>query len=265
MEIATMTVAQVEQFLQQQSFLSPELIEKLNNDKRISIIRLLNKWQKQQREQHDEKIRLHKLYKHEYALVDQGYQLIAGVDEVGRGPLAGPVVVGAVILPLGCCIPGLNDSKQLTRPQREQLDVVIREQAIAYNLAIIDEKVIDKINIYQATVLGMYQALNGLSPAPDAALIDAVPLNELTIKAYSIIDGDAISASIAAASIIAKVARDRIMQKLDEEYPEYGFAHNMGYGTMEHITALQHYGPCPIHRRSFAPVKEWEDVVKSGA
>ncbi|MDR3563831.1 MAG: ribonuclease HII [Negativicutes bacterium] len=205
----------------------------------------------------DEKQRLVALHHHENEFYTQGYRLIAGVDEAGRGPLAGPVVVAAVILPVECRIPGLNDSKKLSAKQRTTLYTSICSQAIAVQCTMIDAAQIDRVNIYQATLQGMYAVLAALRPSPDAALIDAMPLRNLTIPHLSLIHGDALSASIAAASIIAKVERDRFMEELDTQYPEYGFSQHKGYGTPAHLAALHQHGPCPIHRRSFSPVKSW--------
>ena len=149
----------------------------------------------------------------------------------------------------------INDSKKLSEATREKIYDIIRENAIAVNRAIIDEKTIDRVNIYQAAMNGMYEAIYGLNPKPDAVLIDAMPLESLDIYHQSIINGDAKSASIAAASIVAKVERDRMMNEFDKIYPQYGFAKNKGYGTSEHLEALRKYGPCEIHRKSFEPIK----------
>jgi ribonuclease HII len=197
------------------------------------------------------------LYQYEEALEDRGYKFVAGVDEVGRGPLAGPVVVAAVILPQGLRIKGLNDSKQLTEKKREELYKVIMKEALAVNVSFIYEDVVDKINIYEATKQGMLEAIDGLNIKPDHVLIDAMPLNELKIEHTSIIHGDALSATIGAASIIAKVTRDHFMEKMDHKYPNYGFKKHKGYCTKEHLEALNKYGPCPIHRKSFAPVAKF--------
>ena len=174
---------------------------------------------------------------------------------MGRGPLAGPVVVASVILPENFFIEKINDSKKLSEATREKIYDIIMENAIAVNRAIIDEKTIDRVNIYQAAMNGMYEAIYGLNPKPDAVLIDAMPLESLDIYHQSIIKGDAKSASIAAASIVAKVERDRMMNEFDKIYPQYGFAKNKGYGTSEHLEALRKYGPCEIHRKSFEPIK----------
>jgi len=183
--------------------------------------------------------------------------LIAGVDEAGRGPLAGPVVVAAVILNPARRINGLADSKVLTAERREVLDARIRERAIAFSVVAIEVGDIDRINIFHATMLGMSRALAALAPAPTFALIDGNQLpKELICPARAIVDGDAKEKAISAASILAKVARDRMMCEFDVLHPGYGFAQHKGYSTPEHFEALQRLGPCSIHRRSFAPVRE---------
>lgn len=194
------------------------------------------------------------LYKYEDELYDSGAKLIAGCDEAGRGPLAGPVVVASVILNQFDRIPGLFDSKQLSEKKREELYKQIIRRAISYKIVFISIKDIDTLNIYQATKKGMLEAINGLDVKPDNVLIDAMPLNELEIPHQSIIHGDALSASIGAASILAKVARDHYMEKMDMKYPLYGFAKNKGYGTKAHIEAIYKYGPSKIHRKTYEPV-----------
>jgi len=258
--VTAMTIAQITQLLAQEDVALP-LINNLKQDSRISVNRLLQKWQLKQEKLLLEKQRIEKLYEQERLLVSNGHHHIAGIDEAGRGPLAGPVVVGAVILPLGCHLPLLNDSKKLSAKHREELYHAIQEVAIAVQHVVIDIATIDEINIYQATVLGMYRAIEKLSPQPQAVLIDAVPLPELSMPSLSLIGGDAISASIGAASIIAKVERDRLMEQLDEQFPQYGFAKHKGYGTADHMRAIQQYGPCPAHRRSFEPIKSWKKTT----
>ena len=194
------------------------------------------------------------LYKYEEELYDAGFKNICGVDEAGRGPLAGPVVVAACILPPFLRIPGVNDSKQLSEKKREELYKIIIKNAVAYNIVFINEKIIDEINIYEATKKGMLEAINGLKVPADYVLIDAMPLGELKTNNKSIIHGDALSASIACASILAKVSRDHYMEKMDIKYPNYGFKHHKGYGTKMHMEALEKFGPCKIHRKSFEPV-----------
>lgn len=189
-------------------------------------------------------------YEKEY--LSKGYNLIAGIDEAGRGPLAGPVCVASVIMPLDDenIIDGINDSKKLTEKKREKLYDEILSKAIDYHIELVDEKTIDLINILNATKAGMMSCITGLKVKPDIVLIDAVPINA-EIETKSIIKGDALSYSIACASILAKVTRDRYMVELDKEYPEYQFAKHKGYGTKAHIEALKTYGKCPSHRESF--------------
>ncbi len=186
-------------------------------------------------------------YEREYA----AYQYICGIDEVGRGPLAGPVVAGAVILPKDCDILYINDSKKLSEKKREELYDIIMEQAVAVGIGCSTPERIDEINILQATYEAMREAISKLEPVPDLLLNDAVTIPQVEIRQVPIIKGDAKSISIGAASIVAKVTRDRLMVQYDEIYPEYGFASHKGYGAQAHVDALRRYGPCPIHRRSF--------------
>lgn len=188
-----------------------------------------------------------KRYEKEYA----AYSYICGIDEVGRGPLAGPVVAGAVILPKDCSLLYLNDSKKLSEKKREELYDKIMETALSVGIGYNTPARIDEINILQATYEAMREAIGKLSPAPDLLLNDAVTIPKISIKQVPIIKGDAKSISIAAASIVAKVTRDRLMVKYDEIYPEYGFASNKGYGSAMHMEAIRKYGPTPIHRKSF--------------
>jgi ribonuclease HII len=183
-----------------------------------------------------------------------GYRCIAGLDEAGRGPLAGPVVAAAVVLPGGLLIPGLTDSKQVDESKRERLYAVIVEQAASYGIGIVDERTIDDVNIYQATIIAMERALETLSPLPDYLLLDAMTLPRVAIPQKPLIKGDCRSHSIAAASILAKVTRDRLMAILHEKYPQYNFLKHKGYGTKEHLALLEKHGPCEAHRKSFNPV-----------
>lgn len=191
------------------------------------------------------------LLEYENQLLEAGNKLIGGIDEAGRGPLAGPVVVAGVIMPLGesDLIDGVNDSKKLSAKKRDKLYDEILAKAIDVQVAVVDNKTIDEINILNATKQGMLQCIEGFSEV-DCVLIDAVKL-DTSVRTLSIVHGDALSYSIAAASIIAKVTRDRMMEEFDKSYPQYGFAKHKGYGTAAHIAALKQYGPCPIHRRSF--------------
>jgi ribonuclease HII len=185
-----------------------------------------------------------------------GYACIAGLDEAGRGPLAGPVVAAAVVLPSGLLIPGLTDSKQVPEQERERLFGVILEQAVCYGIGIVDEQTIDDVNILQATILAMEKALHELSPQPDYLLLDAITLPRVRLPQKPLIKGDFRSHSIAAASILAKVTRDRLMLELHEKFPLYNFKKHKGYGTKEHLSLIREYGPCDAHRKSFHPVAQ---------
>jgi ribonuclease HII len=185
-----------------------------------------------------------------------GFTNIAGLDEAGRGPLAGPVVAAAVVLPQGLLIPGVNDSKKVPEPERERLFDVIRQQAVCFGIGIVDERTIDDVNIFQATIIAMKRALAKLAPQPDYLLLDAITLPGIPIPQKPIIKGDCRSHSIAAASILAKVTRDRLMLELHEKYPRYNFHKHKGYATREHISLLYEHGPCCAHRKSFSPVSE---------
>ena len=180
-----------------------------------------------------------------------GVKLVCGVDEAGRGPLAGPVCAAAVILPPELVIPGLNDSKKLTDKKRRELYDVITAKAVSYGIAFASEKEIDEINILQATFLAMARAMEKLTPQPELALIDGNRARDFGLPVRTIVKGDSLSASIAAASILAKVTRDRLMEQYDEAYPQYGFAVHKGYGTKRHYEALREFGPSPIHRMTF--------------
>ena len=198
-----------------------------------------------------EQLRLDKMLEYERALYAKGYEFVCGIDEAGRGPLCGPVVAAAVILKKDDHIEGVNDSKKLTEKKREELFEIIKERAVAWSVGIVDEETIDRINILEATRLAMKKAVEGLSQKPDFALVDAEKKVPIDVPYSPIIKGDALSESIAAASIIAKVTRDHMIIELDKEYPEYGFAKNKGYGTKEHTEAILKYGLCKAHRRSF--------------
>lgn len=192
------------------------------------------------------------LWNFEHAAMEEGFSLICGVDEAGRGPLAGPVCAAAVILPPGLKLEGLNDSKKLSEKRREALYPLICEQALAYGIAFASEQEIDELNILQATFLAMRRAVGQLGQKPDLALVDGNREPDFgDIPVRTIIKGDSRSANIAAASILAKVTRDRFMLEQDAVYPQYGFAVHKGYGTQKHYAALREFGPCPIHRRSF--------------
>jgi ribonuclease HII len=201
-----------------------------------------------------EAYRLHLLRGFEEKLSRCGYGLIAGVDEVGRGSLAGPVVAAAVVLDGRCLVPGVDDSKCLTPPERERAAAAIRANAVACAVAAIPPDVIDRINILEATRLAMHEALSRLRPAPDCAVVDAVRLSGFRFPCIPLVRGDCFSYGVACASILAKVERDRMMVDLDRKYPQYGFAAHKGYGVAEHLEALSAYGPSPIHRLTYKPV-----------
>ena len=191
------------------------------------------------------------LWRYEREAFAEGFAVVCGVDEAGRGPLAGPVCAAAVVLPRETVIEGLNDSKKLTDQKRRALYDVITERAVAYGIAFASEQEIDEINILQATFLAMERAMQKLSVHPQLALIDGNRAKDFGLPVRTIVHGDSLSASIAAASILAKVTRDQLMEELDGEYPQYGFAVHKGYGTKRHYEALREFGPCPIHRRTF--------------
>mgnify|MGYP000931450544 CR=1 FL=1 len=203
----------------------------------------------------EEKQRIKELKIYENGAYREGYQLVAGIDEVGRGPIAGPVVAAAVILPRDFFLPGVNDSKLLSEKKRLQMVTEIKREALAWSLVAISPGRIDQKNILQATKEAMKTSINELRPRPDFVLIDAVSIPNLEIRQYPLIKGDSLSISIACASILAKVERDQSMQAYDVIYPGYGFARHKGYATREHMIALDCLGPCPIHRGSFEPVK----------
>ncbi len=218
-------------------------------DERSGVKKLVLKAEKKIEEYQKELLRIDGMRKFEKKFSDCEY--ICGVDEVGRGPLAGPVYAGAVVLPRDCIIPYVNDSKKLTAKKREELARVISERAVSIGLGGVDNETIDKINILQATYEAMRRAVAALTVKPDIILVDALHIPGIDIPQESIIKGDAKSISIAAASIIAKVARDNYMTRMDKEYPVYNFLKNKGYGSKEHYDAINKYGICPLHRRTF--------------
>ena len=199
-------------------------------------------------------------YKYEHELWNEGIGLVAGVDEVGRGPLIGPVVAAAVILPHDFYLEGLTDSKKLSEKKRELFYKIIKEKAIAIGIGIIDEKRIDEINIYEATKEAMKDAIRKLEPRPEHILIDAMPL-DIDIPTKSIIKGDFLSVTISAASVIAKVTRDHMLYEMDKEYPMYDLKNNKGYGTKKHIAAIKEYGITKYHRLSYKPVSDYKDKI----
>ena len=248
------TIKEVKERLAMIDELDHPLFEELILDGRAGVQAAISKRKRELQKQVDEDLRLEKMLAYEKELYTQGIQLIAGVDEVGRGPLAGPVVAAAVILPKACKIPGLNDSKKIPKSKHKEIYEAVLQNAVAIGIGIKDNQVIDQVNIYEATKLAMMEAIGQLEPQPQHLLIDAMRL-DLPISQTSIIKGDANSLSIAAASIVAKVTRDQMMEEFDCEYPGYDFTQNAGYGTANHLAGLDKLGVTPIHRRSFEPVK----------
>lgn len=201
---------------------------------------------------HEEELqRLYEMEAIERGLRENGYNFIAGVDEAGRGPLAGPVYAAAVILPSGCIIEGLNDSKKLSEKKREKLYDIIIEKAVSYSVQSVCETVIDEVNILNAVFIAMNKAVQSLNPPPDYVLVDGNRIKDMKFPCETVVKGDSKSINIAAASILAKVSRDRYIKEISDKYPEYNFAKHKGYGTKEHIEVLKKLGPCEIHRKSF--------------
>lgn len=248
------TIKEIKEQLANIQRLDDPLLTELEQDSRSGVIQAIAKRKREIQKRLDEDERLEGMLAYEKECYARGMELIAGVDEVGRGPLAGPVVAAAVILPKACKIPGLNDSKKIPKSKHKEIYEAVFQNAIAIGIGIKDNHVIDQVNIYEATKLAMMEAIGQLDPRPQHLLIDAMKL-DLPISQTSIIKGDANSLSIAAASIVAKVTRDQMMEEFDREYPGYDFAQNAGYGTAKHLAGLQKLGVTPIHRRSFEPVK----------
>ncbi len=248
------TIEDWKRLLQANQVTEKEVAEMLL-DPRQGVKQLAVRYQKQQDKVAREQNRLKKMWLHEQTLWKRGYPLIAGIDEAGRGPLAGPVVAAAVILPTNFDVTGLNDSKQVSVAERSRLRKRIEQDAIAIGVGMVDAAHIDEHNILQATYHAMVMAIKQLSPVPNYLLLDAVKLPHIPIPQKSLIKGDSLSHSIAAASIIAKTTRDEWMKRIHTKYPQYGFDQHMGYGVPAHLEALETHGPCPIHRRTFAPVK----------
>ena len=248
------TIKEIKEQLADIQQLDDPLLAELEQDSRSGVIQAIAKRKREIQKCLDEDERLEGMLAYEKECYARGTELIAGVDEVGRGPLAGPVVAAAVILPKGSKIPGLNDSKKIPKSKHKEIYEAVLQNAIAIGIGVKDNHVIDQVNIYEATKLAMMEAIGQLEPQPQHLLIDAMKL-DLPISQTSIIKGDANSLSIAAASIVAKVTRDQMMEEFDLEYPGYDFAQNAGYGTANHLAGLHKLGVTPIHRRSFEPVK----------
>lgn len=246
----SLKTAEIEEILKNtEVFMLPDAIALYEHDERAGVKKIIEKYNKKYNAYKAELVRIEEMLTFEKQYPECKY--IAGIDEVGRGPLAGPVVTCAVVFDKDTRILYANDSKKLSAAKREELYDIIIDKAVSYSIGIEGPDVIDDINILQATFSAMRKSINGLSVVPDLLLNDAVKIPMVDIKQVPIIKGDAKSMSIACASIVAKVYRDRMMEEYDKLYPEYGFASNKGYGSKEHIEALKKYGPCPIHRSSF--------------
>ena len=248
------TIKEIKEELAKITDLESPFFKEFEKDSRSGVQKEIENRKKAIQAEMDENLRLEAMLRYEKELYVQGINLIAGVDEVGRGPLAGPVVVAAVILPQNCKIKGLNDSKKIPKKKHKEIFQAVKDSALAIGIGIMDNKVIDQVNIYEATKVAMREAISQLEPQPEHLLIDAMRL-DLPITQTSIIKGDANSLSIAAASIVAKVTRDKIMANYDEEFPGYDFAQNAGYGTAKHLEGIEKHGVTPIHRTSFEPIK----------
>lgn len=249
MDLTNFTIAEIKALISSEP--TDKLVNAMKNDKRAGVIKLLEKYYREQERLDRLRRKSQEMLKEEKNLWAKGFSFVGGVDEVGRGPLAGPVVAACVILPKGLTIEGVDDSKKLSEAKREELYSIITDSAIAVGIGTVSNTVIDKINIYEATIDAMVKACINCGREPDFLLIDAMQLKDIPIPQLSIVSGDSKSQSIAAASIVAKVTRDREMVNMDKLYPGYGFASNKGYGTKEHIDAIKALGLTPIHRRSF--------------
>ncbi len=241
--------------LENKEELGLELLHMLEKDERAGVKKLVERYKKHQVKQKEQKVLFERMSEFERQLKDKGVNYIAGIDEVGRGPLAGPVVACAVILPEDFYLPGLTDSKKLPRSKRKEFYEIITREAIAVNVSFVSSTEIDQLNIYQATKKAMTSAISGLAVLPEHLLIDAMKL-EIEIPQTSIVKGDQRSISIAASSIVAKETRDRYMEDLSLKFPNYHFEQHMGYGTKEHLLALKTFGVIEEHRLSFSPIKE---------
>ncbi|BDT64615.1 ribonuclease HII [Streptococcus parapneumoniae] len=248
------TIKEIKELLATVKELESPIFLDFEKDNRSGVQKEISKRKKAIQAELDEDLRLESMLSYEKELYKQGLTLITGVDEVGRGPLAGPVVAAAVILPKNCKIRGLNDSKKIPKKKHLEIFKAVQNQALSIGIGIMNNQIIDQVNIYEATKLAMTEAISQLSTQPEHLLIDAMKL-ELPISQTSIIKGDANSLSIAAASIVAKVTRDELMKEYDQQFPGYDFATNAGYGTAKHLEGLTKLGVTPIHRTSFEPIK----------
>lgn len=248
------TIKELTSLLSQVTDLADPFLQECLQDERKGVVKAAEKCKRDLLGIQRDEERLYQLLSYERNLYEQGIEFIAGVDEVGRGPLAGPVVAAAVILPKDCRLLGLDDSKKIPKAKHQTLYDAVLEQAVAVGIGIVSPDKIDEVNIYEATKLAMLEAIGQLNVTPQHLLIDAIAL-DCPYPQTSIIKGDANSLSIAAASIVAKVTRDKLMADYDKTYPGYDFVQNAGYGTKAHLLALEKLGICPIHRKTFEPIK----------
>lgn len=252
----TLTIKQIRDLIKN-DIVDDKLLSRLKSDQRKGVQQLLIRHEKQQEAKRIKEANFFELLQFDQQFQHSPTDYIAGVDEAGRGPLAGPVVAAAVILPSSFHLVGLNDSKQIKENERQTFYEKITAEAISYHIAVVDNHSIDELNIYEATKKAMTEAILGLETKPSTVLIDAVPLTINSLVTNSIIKGDEKSLAIAAASVLAKVTRDKIMMELDIEHPEYSFAKNKGYGTKDHLEALKKHGRTAYHRLSFSPVNQY--------
>ena len=255
-DLKNLTVRDIKEWVESKDCLQPEEIAALHSDHRVSVRKLAALFERMQVDEKKEAAQRRRLYRFRRVLYSCGFENIAGVDEVGRGPLAGPVVAAAVILPKGLPSFGMDDSKRLSESQRNELYERIKEGAVAVGIGIAQPQEIDTLNIHNASLMAMHRALSALQQAPDFCLVDGrFPVPSLACPQRTIVKGDGRCDAIAAASIIAKVTRDRLLEELDNLYPIYGFAANKGYPTFQHLQALKEHGPSPVHRYSYTPVR----------
>lgn len=249
------SIKDIKEILKSVDDINSELLQKYKDDSRVGVQKLITQRVKRIEKINHEIEEFHQRLKYEHEFWNEGINVIAGVDEVGRGPLAGPVVTCAVVLPHDFDVYEVNDSKQLSEKKRYELADQIKAKSIDYSYGIADNKLIDDINIYEATRVAMKEAVLGLKELPQEIIVDAMQI-DVDIQQLKLIKGDAKSASVSAASILAKTYRDDLMKQYDKQYPEYDFVNNAGYGTKKHLDALHKYGATPIHRRSFKPVSD---------
>ena len=263
MDISALSIAELKNILSDSAMPDNSLLEAMAKDNRKGVLKLYEQWIVQGQKHESEKHRIARLYEQESKCRSKGFRLIAGVDEAGRGPLAGPVMAAAVVLPERAYLPGLNDSKKLSAAVRDSLFEVIKVTAISWAVGMASVEEIFELNIFHASLLAMCRSVVGLERKPDFVLVDGLKTLDLPLPQLSLVKGDNLSASIAAASVLAKVTRDRIMLDYHNEFPQYGFNRHKGYPTVEHLQALASYGPCRIHRTDFKPVKEFGRVMSN--